>query len=389
MNPVLLVPAALASLAALAIPVLIHMARRQQQRPTMFAALRWLRARPKPRRRLRLDEPWLLALRLLLVALPALLLARPALLGVVDPRPRLLVMPGVTAASIDSVRAEQGIDARWLAPGYPSLDQPAPAGRIAAASLLREFDATLPPQASLTVLVPPRFVGADAARPQLSREVTWTVVDGEESADPDPVQPPAMAIRHDDTHRDGVVYLRAVAIAWQAGGDAAGGENDRVDVATTADLPTTQTELLAWLRDDPPPATVLQWTARGGQLLLPAGAAWPGDAAPTVLWRDPAGAPLLQAAAMGQGRLLQFARPLVPSAMPQLLDPAFATTLRDLVQPLPPPTVVAAVDYRPQAGALANPAAAVDLRPWLALAIALLFGLERWFASGRRLGAAS
>ncbi|MGJ4729318.1 BatA domain-containing protein, partial [Luteimonas sp. SDU101] len=153
MNAVLLMPAALAALAALVLPLLIHLARRQQQRPTVFAALRWLRARPKPRRRLRFDEPWLLAVRLLLLALLALWLARPALLGVQDLRPRLLVVPGVDASVVGQARADTQADARWLAPGFPTLEQPAPAGDAAVASLLREFDATLPAGAPLAVLL--------------------------------------------------------------------------------------------------------------------------------------------------------------------------------------------------------------------------------------------
>src|SRR5690606_38671272 len=44
MNPLLLLPAGLTALTALALPLLIHLARRQQQRPTVFAALRWLQA---------------------------------------------------------------------------------------------------------------------------------------------------------------------------------------------------------------------------------------------------------------------------------------------------------------------------------------------------------
>ena len=144
MNPMLLLPAGLAALAALALPLLIHLAKRQQQRPTVFAALRWLRARPRPRRRVRIDEPWLLAVRLLLVALLAVLLAQPALLGVEDKRPRLLVAPGVDDAMILAARADPEVDARWLAPGFPALDGGAPLGDFATASLLREFDATLP-----------------------------------------------------------------------------------------------------------------------------------------------------------------------------------------------------------------------------------------------------
>src|SRR5690606_9148841 len=79
MSLALLLPAALAALGALLLPLLVHLARRSEQRPTDFAALRWLRRKPRPRRRIRFDERWLLALRLLLLALIALWLARPVL----------------------------------------------------------------------------------------------------------------------------------------------------------------------------------------------------------------------------------------------------------------------------------------------------------------------
>ncbi len=52
----LLFPAALAALVALIVPLVIHIARRSEQQPTDFAALRWLNPRPKRRRRLRIDE---------------------------------------------------------------------------------------------------------------------------------------------------------------------------------------------------------------------------------------------------------------------------------------------------------------------------------------------
>ena len=95
-----LFPAGLAALAALLLPLLIHLARRDQQGPLDFAALRWLRAEPRPRSRLRFDERLLLALRLLLLALLALWLARPALHGVEDRRPFVAIMPGVAAAAM-------------------------------------------------------------------------------------------------------------------------------------------------------------------------------------------------------------------------------------------------------------------------------------------------
>src|SRR5690606_29881656 len=225
MNPVLLLPAGLAALAALALPLLVHLSRRQQQRPTVFAALRWLQARPRPRRRLRFDERWLLAVRLLLVALVALLLAQPALRDVADLRARLLVVPGVETAAIAAARDGRELDARWLAPGFPSLDAEPPAGRFATASLLREFDATLPPGAPLTVLVPERLAGMDAARLRLVREVEWRIAAGEGSSDPADaaadVEAPTIAIRHEAAHRDGARYLRAAALAWRDGDEAA------------------------------------------------------------------------------------------------------------------------------------------------------------------------
>ena len=73
-----LFPAGLAALAALLLPLLIHLARRDQQQLIDFAALRWLAAKPRPRHRIRFDEWPLLLVRLLLLALLAGLLARPA-----------------------------------------------------------------------------------------------------------------------------------------------------------------------------------------------------------------------------------------------------------------------------------------------------------------------
>ena len=56
MSLAFLLPAGLAALAALVVPLLLHLARRYEQTPTDFAALRWLRQKPKPRHRIRFDE---------------------------------------------------------------------------------------------------------------------------------------------------------------------------------------------------------------------------------------------------------------------------------------------------------------------------------------------
>jgi hypothetical protein len=383
MNPLLLLPAGLAALAALALPLLIHLARRQQQRPTVFAALRWLQARPRPRRRIRFDELLLLAVRLLLLVLLAVLLAQPALLGVVDERPRLLVASGVDDAALQAARTGPEVDARWLAPGFPSLEEAPPTGGVATASLLREFDAALTPAAPLAVLVPERFTGADAARLRLTREVDWRIATGGAWPEPLADAAPTLAIRHDADHRDGVRYLRAAALAWTDAGDAA------VDAAESTDLPAEDATVLAWLHAGPLPGEVLRWAQAGGQVLLPADAQMPGGAAAAVVWRDERGDPLVHATQAGQGRLLQLARTLAPAALPQLLEPAFPHTLRELLQPAPAPTAVAAADYAPGTGGLAMAPAPLDMRPWLALAIALLALLERWLATSRRRGAAA
>ncbi len=90
----LLAPLGLAALAALLLPLLVHLSRSEEQVPTDFAALRWLAAKFRPRQRLRFEEIVLLVLRLLLVAALALLLARPVLLGSGGDAAWLVVLPG-------------------------------------------------------------------------------------------------------------------------------------------------------------------------------------------------------------------------------------------------------------------------------------------------------
>ena len=63
MTPLLLAPLGLAALAALIVPILIHLRRRTEEVPVDFAALRWLDALPRPRSKLRFDELLLLAVR--------------------------------------------------------------------------------------------------------------------------------------------------------------------------------------------------------------------------------------------------------------------------------------------------------------------------------------
>jgi hypothetical protein len=73
-------PLLLAGALAVAVPVVIHLLNRQRFRRVEWAAMRFLRAAlEKNRRRLRLEDALLLALRCLMIALLAFALARPAL----------------------------------------------------------------------------------------------------------------------------------------------------------------------------------------------------------------------------------------------------------------------------------------------------------------------
>ena len=74
--------------------------------------------------------------------------------------------------------------------------------------------------------------------------------------------------------------------------------------------------------------------------------------------------------------------------MPQLLDADFPDALERLLVPPIPPTRVSAADHAPLAGARAYALPPLDIRPWLALLIALLFAAERWLATSARRGAA-
>lgn len=384
MIPTLLLPVGLLALAALALPLLLHLVRRDEQRPVDFAALRWLSARVRPRRSLRFEEWLLLALRLLIIALLALLLARPVLPAGGGTTPWIVAAPGVAAAALrDAAATTDGAQAerRWLAPGFPALDAAdATHGPQPVASLLRELDMRMPAGAPLVVLVPQVLEGVDAERPRLSRPVDWRVLGAgipPPSADAHGGArdtPPRLQVRGDGT---GARYLRAAFTALQ---------DDDADPAEGA-------EIRAWLTPGALPAPELAWVEAGGTLMLghdaalPSSCDAPGLDAAAAPWSDDDGRPLLRASRCGSGRILQWARPLQPAAMPVLLEPGFPRRLLAVLQPSATPARVLAAEHAPLAGDVGPwPAAVRELSPWLALAIALLFLLERWLAAGPRQG---
>jgi hypothetical protein len=82
--------------------------------------------------------------------------------------------------------------------------------------------------------------------------------------------------------------------------------------------------------------------------------------------------------------VLQLTRPLQPASIPQLVEPEFPDALLRMLDPTPPPARVAAADHAPLVGAAPYAQPPLELRPWVALLIALTFLLERWLATSRR-----
>jgi len=377
-----LIPAAFAALAALLLPLLIHLARRSEQRPTQFAALRWLRQKAKPRHRIRFDEWPLLIVRLLLVALMALLLARPVLHGGESHAPYVAVAPGVDVAKARATLAHTQARWHWLAPGFPQIDATPAAAAASLPSLLRELDANLPEDVALTVLVPERLDHADGRRIVLSRKIDWRVVPGTMPADVvrKMTDAPALIVRHAPDRVPGARYLRAASLAWQPAN-----ANAKVDSASTDQPLPAGAKQLAWLSPGDVPANIRDWARNGGTLLLDVDAKLPEVSAWTPLWRDEAGSSLIEGAAYGRGRVLRFARALSPQSMPQLLDATFPRQLRAALEPAgAQPSRVAANEFAPVTGGSAFAIAPRDIQPWLALLIAFVFLLERWLATSSR-----
>ncbi|MCD9005343.1 BatA domain-containing protein [Luteimonas sp. XNQY3] len=373
----LLAPAALAALIALLLPLLLHLARRDATRPTPFAALRWLRERPKPRRRLRFDDWPLLLVRLLLLALLAVWLAWPVLHGETAPARWTIVAPGVADEALP--RTEDGAPApRWLAPGFPEVSRESAPARNGAsvASLLRELDMTAPAGTALTVLVPDTIDGADGGRVVLSRPVDWRIVAGSEpGTDASPILPPRLDVFGIAADDPALRVLRAVARAWRPD------DADALRIANGDEAPRADA-IAVWWGHTAPPAALRTETA-GRVLLL-----GPDVPREEIDWQslqqDANGAAVFERAVCGEATCVRFAQAVDPATMPLVLDPEFPSRLRELLQPLPAPQRIAATDLAPSTGADAWPPTPRDLRPWWALLVALAFALERWMAAAPR-----
>lgn len=385
----LLLPAGLAALFALLLPLVLHLARRTEQQPAMFAALRWLRVRQRPRQRIRLEEWLLLTLRLLLLAALALLLAQPVLHGAPGSRHWVVVAPGIDPARARAAVAAPNAEWRWLASGFPALERDPPAGTPPLASLLRELDAVLPKEASLSVVVPTRIDGLDAERVALHRKVDWRVLEFEPESEgtPTPVAPSGtavLAVRHARPDEPALRYLRAAGAAWRASAPDADQPRVSVGIAAASEPIEPAARWLVWLVPGEVPPAVREWIEAGGTALLDAAAEAPQPDAAIVLWRDAEGEALVTGRAMGNGRMLQLTRALAPANLPEVLDPDFPDRLLGLFDPPPVPQSAFAATQAPRSGGQQLSPTPRPLHPWLAVLVATLFVLERWLATSRR-----
>ena len=178
----LLSPAALWSLAALALPLALHLWR-QPPRTVRLPSLRFLQAHAGRRLHdLHWRERRLLLARLGLLALLAGLLARPwwQRLPPHGPQRWILLDPAAApnASGLTRLRALQaaGYATHLLAPGLPTTAQ-LPADLRAAVpdlwSLLREADAALPAGSTLAIFSPGRAASLRGNRPGLRSKVEW------------------------------------------------------------------------------------------------------------------------------------------------------------------------------------------------------------------------
>jgi hypothetical protein len=385
----LLLPAALAALAALLIPLIIHLSRRSEQRITDFAALRWLSIKLRPRRRIIFQEIVLLLLRLLLLMAIVLFLAKPVSFHAPAAAHWVVVATEVDSDAINTLAFEKSSQWHWLAPGFPDYAQKIDVSDFPISSLLRELDAQLPENTKLTVIVPETLGGLDGERIRLSRKVDWKVFASKktetipvkeklETKNTDTIR---LAIRFDQQHAESLVYFRAAHAAWQLD------ENKKtvLDIADTAAALPSDHNTLLWLASGELPIDVRGWISKGNTLIATNDIAIAEMKSAVPVWRDQHGNILLLSAGLGHGRVLQWQHALKPSMMPELLEADFPLRLQSVLEATPiPPSKAYAATQAPLSATIAWPKPPQSLQSWLAVLIVLLFMLERWLASSAR-----
>lgn len=124
-----LAPFFLFGLGALLVPIIIHMWSKDARQTVAFGSLRFLKETETRTTRSIMPSQWLLLLvRLLLLTLLVFLLAEMLLSATIEKSPRMYLVDQVYQDSelvsnlMDTVA--EGVEVRWLAEGFPSIDQP-------------------------------------------------------------------------------------------------------------------------------------------------------------------------------------------------------------------------------------------------------------------------
>lgn len=382
MNFTWVTPSALAALAAIALPLLIHLSRRSEHKPTDFAALRWLSAHRRPQRKWLLQERVLLAIRILLLVALAVFLAQPVIIKQLKPAHWVVVIPGAKPAGVNNLPTGKNVQWHWLSSGYPLFEQPLPASTIALSSLLRELDSQLPKNAELTILAPEKLAGLDGERIRLSRKVNWIVTPGEMKlpVSAKPVKPVHFSIRYDAAHAKNVMYFQAAQRSWQSDKN----KSMAVDIALLNDVPPNKDHVLVWLASGKLPPSIEQWLQQGGTLIAAKELTLPAFNEAFPVWRDAQGAVILRESKVARGRVLQWQVPLLPSFMPLLLSAEFPEHLFSILRPKSESINTGfALQQIPEKTVMLWPEKPEPLLPWLLWVILCLFIVERWL-SGRK-----
>jgi hypothetical protein len=433
-------PLWLAALAALAVPLFIHLRRQRIGRRIQVGSVRHLAGAAMPRRRrLRLRDPWLLALRCAILGLVALALAEPAISRTERPAGWVLVAPSLLGDSailrsdpvLDSLR-RTGTAVRSLSPGFPTADlrgpsvAPADTSAVDLWSLLGAADQALPAGSSIVAVVPAELSLARGRRPALATRVTirrasrpaadsvaieqsWTRHDSvfrvigslrgggmrrrievaprtaRDTSLP-PLDSTTIRIAAGPGRADDARYLRA---AFGAASDLFGAGLS-VEITPPAALSADRMrsgDWTAWLDTNAPPALP-------GRILADAGAAEPrtSDGASARPATDAFGRPLLtRLAGAGTYRFggrfnPRFGDFVLRDAFPELIARVWSAATLGIGET--PSRELRSIDpsqLEPARGARHAASSAVrSLRNLLLAAAACLFLLERWLAHRRR-----
>ncbi len=174
------------ALAALVIPIAIHLLNRRQGKRIQISSLRFLESSQSKRiRHLKLTDFPLLVLRALMFGLLAILLAKPALLrqdsaGTDTPQDWVLVSGEIKSAAanraIDSLLTN-GAELRLLAPNFPLIGRSEPLENLTIPqniwSLLRSADKKAPSGSAFHIFAPRKLAFFNGSRPEISRKVYW------------------------------------------------------------------------------------------------------------------------------------------------------------------------------------------------------------------------